>query len=288
MQAISINRSKLIITQVPDEVTKKRITESSLGNLIRTNKYNGYISRSTTKRIKSMIEGFTSSVNEIQTKHRKVAIKEKIQNTFATLTLPYEQFHTDNEIKRKCLTPFLEELKKFHNIKLYIWRAEPQQNGNIHFHILLDRFVHHTDIRERWNRIINKLEYVNAFAQKHNHTNPNSTDIHSLQKVNSISSYIVKYMTKNKPSRKIEGRVWGCSTAFHNFKNPRVELTKELFADFNILRNTRKIFTRVYDYCEIAFVKFNDIIKNKTSKIAMIYKEFINQTLTPLILNYGT
>lgn len=148
---------------------------------------------------------------------------------FITLTLPSKQIHTDNEIKRKCLNSFLIELERYHKVKNFVWRAELQKNGNIHFHILIDKFVHWNDVRNRWNRIINKLGYVDNYRAKMklffkngfkvrddllknwsepkqrasykanqltDFNNPNSTDIHSLKKIRNIKVYLIKYMTK--------------------------------------------------------------------------------------------
>lgn len=259
-----------------------------MDNLIRTSDYNGFISKNTTKRVKAMVEGFITSIEQVQQRYKSIAVKQKIQPTFATLTLPYKQFHGDNEIKRKCLTPFIAELQKFHNVKLYVWRAEPQANGNIHFHILLDRFIHWSDIRARWNRIINKLEYVDAFEQKEGHNDPNSTDMHGLKKVNSISSYIVKYMTKREIRRKIKGRVWGCSKEFHLFKNPRIILTRDIMRDLRRLERKGLIYKRVFDYCAIFSIKLNNLTTFTTSLVSRIYNDFIEQFLTKQLIYYET
>ena len=155
----------------------------------------------------------------------------KFKIAFATLTLPAKQIHSDNEIKAKCLNQILIELKKYHHVKNYIWRAEKQKNGNIHFHILVDKFIPHQELRDRWNRIVNKLGYVETYRNEmqswhrdgfrvrknllrtwplrkqkaayergaRTHWNsPNSTDIHSVQKVRDLKSYITKYVTKNE------------------------------------------------------------------------------------------
>lgn len=152
---------------------------------------------------------------------------------FITLTLPSQQIHSDNEIKRKCLNSFLIELERYHKVKNYVWRAELQKNGNIHFHILVDKFVHWNYIRNRWNRIINKLGYVDRYRTKMkefykdgfqvrkdlekwwpeknqrasykanqltDYHNPNSTDIHSLKKIRNIKLYLIKYLTKSDKS----------------------------------------------------------------------------------------
>ncbi len=149
--------------------------------------------------------------------------------TFITLTLPSTQAHSDKEIKAKCLNTFLNTLRRKHKSELYIWKAEKQENGNIHFHIICDKYIHWTTIRTDWNRIVNKLGYVDRYsekmkkyykngfrlsdnpndkrtqaqqfasytrAKKTGYTNPNSTDIHALYKIKNLAAYISKYMAK--------------------------------------------------------------------------------------------
>jgi len=98
---------------------------------------------------------------------------------FLTLTLPSPQVkkvhknwvefrHSDQEIKSKCLNQFFVELSKNYGLKHKVWKGEKQKNGNIHFHVLIDRFISHTELRERWNRIINKLGYVSRYRDQMN------------------------------------------------------------------------------------------------------------------------
>lgn len=150
---------------------------------------------------------------------------------FVTLTLPSKQIHPDNEIKSQCLNQLLIELKKYYHVRNYIWRAEKQHNGNLHFHVLVDRFIPYQELRDRWNRIVNKLGYVDRYRDeqiqwhsegfrvrknllktwpkrkqfeayrrgaKTHWNSPNSTDIHSVQKIRDLKSYITKYVTKNE------------------------------------------------------------------------------------------
>jgi hypothetical protein len=170
---------------------------------------------------------------------------------FITLTLPANQVHSDILIKDQLLNQFLIELKKFENVKNYLWRAEKQKNGNIHFHILVDRFIPWSTLRDRWNRITNKLGYCDNYreemrlfhstgfkvradllanwdykkqikAYQHGKANdwssPNSTDIHSLKHVTNAVSYMLKYCTKDEANDNIEGRLWGCSESLANIK----------------------------------------------------------------------
>ncbi len=210
-----------------------------------TNKYNE-ISEHSTRRLRKMLDYMVYITKEkvingkkIITKHQTETTEyekaEKYQEkvtyklTFITLTLPSMQIHSDKEIKSKCLNHFLTVLRNKFKSELYIWKAEKQENGNIHFHILCDKYIHYTKLRECWNRIINKLGYVDAYQKKmqeyykngfklsdnkndkrsetqqrkayekskaENWSNPNSTDIHSLYKVRNICTYMAKYLAK--------------------------------------------------------------------------------------------
>lgn len=150
--------------------------------------------------------------------------------TFITLTLSAEQEHTDEEIKAKLLNQFLTVARTKWNMQYYIWKAEKQENGNIHFHILTNTYIKHQELRKEWNQIQNKkgFSYVDKYScsmqeffkdgfkkfpgdkrQKKTQykayllnraiswTNPNSTDIHALYKVKNISAYMSKYMSKS-------------------------------------------------------------------------------------------
>lgn len=99
-----------------------------------------------------------------------------------------------------------------------------------YFHVLTDSFIDYRVLRMRWNRIINKLGYVDEYTRKMNEeiksfsdyynmfinqgsymelirrynrgrasgwTDPNTTDIHSLIKVKNIVAYLSKYMGKD-------------------------------------------------------------------------------------------
>ena len=158
----------------------------------------------------------------------KTNVKYKL--TFITLTLPSPQIHSDEHIKKEALNHFLTELRRKFKSELYIWKAEKQENGNIHFHILCDKYIHHSELRDTWNRIINKpsLGYVDRYSErmkaiftngfvmlpgdrrsrekqlkayKYNSaigwTSPNSTDIHALHRVKNVSAYIAKYISKD-------------------------------------------------------------------------------------------
>ncbi len=192
----------------------------------------GEISKKGQRALKKAVYWFLYSVHpEIVTKSRH---KNKI--SFLTLTLPSKQVHSDKEIKEKALNQFITELRQKYNVKKYIWKAEKQDNFNLHFHLLTDVFLPVKEVKQIWNRIINKMGYVYEYSKKMNALTwpeywtmrakeykpkyeskekfinrirkaykkgvqtswrePNSIDIESLKGVNHIAAYISKYMTK--------------------------------------------------------------------------------------------
>lgn len=102
-------------------------------------------------------------------KPRTIQLKNKaiynFQTSFITLTLPVAQSHTDLELK-KCLNYFLTQLRRKFGLQNYVWKAELQKNESIHFHLIIDQYIHHKAIRYYWNQAIETLGYVSAYREK--------------------------------------------------------------------------------------------------------------------------
>jgi hypothetical protein len=154
-----------------------------------------------------------------------------------TLTLPSKQVHDDCFIKKHMLGSFLDWLRKEYNCQLYIWKAEKQENGNIHFHLIINKYIHHAEINKKWNSINAIHGYIDAFRKnmqqfhssgfnsatwsgdkrtlaeryeaykegvKTNWSNPiASSDIHSLHKIKNARAYLGKYISKNPDETKV-------------------------------------------------------------------------------------
>src|SRR5690606_29708884 len=86
-------------------------------------------------------------------------IKNQPFLTFVTCTLPAKQIHSDKVIKRAFVL-FLDNLKKTYGVRQYIWKSEAQNNGNLHFHVLIDRYIDWQIIRKLWNSQMVRLGYV--------------------------------------------------------------------------------------------------------------------------------
>ncbi len=127
------------------------------------NKPQGIISQKAKQNIETAVDWLLYMADDKKTFCKIKGSLFKFKSTFITLTLSSAQIHSDNEIKSQLLNQFLIEAKKKWHISNYIWRAESQYNGNIHFHILCDKFVPWEELRHLWNRIQNKLGYVDRY-----------------------------------------------------------------------------------------------------------------------------
>lgn len=191
--------------------------ENSRENL-KNNMVKGVLSNASAKKLTNLVYGWLFCIDYKLDDLRHSKSNRDKYISFITLTLPSKQFHTDYELKRMGLNAFLITLERKFNISVFLWKAESQENRNIHFHILVNGFIPWQEVRSIWNGILDKLGYIDLFQKKHGHRNPNSTDIHGLYKdktgknIGNIGAYLAKYMSKNEGlKRGIDGRIWGCS-----------------------------------------------------------------------------
>lgn len=144
--------------------------------------YNGFLSPATRRNVERLLSVWLTAI-ELEAdlkKNNKEVNAEKVFSTFVTLTLPCSQIHTDNTIKEVILHPFINWLKENSNevykhgqkkgqkkgfgVECFFWRAEPQKNTNIHFHVICDKYVPWECIREKWNQSLERLGYVSRYA----------------------------------------------------------------------------------------------------------------------------
>jgi len=176
-------------------------------------------------------------------KNKKYNSDFKFKISFVTLTLSSRQQHSDNEIKKEILQPFIDYMRKMHKVQRFIWKAERQKNGNIHFHILFDVFIHWSVIRKIWNKCQERLFYISNSHLSydiHNHTISyqdafsliNSTDVHSVKKISDLKRYLAKYMLKDNHRNRL---VHKSDSLYHK---------KELIPEFKSVSDGSKNFLK--------------------------------------------
>lgn len=116
--------------------------------------------------------------------------EEDLKAYCSMLTLSYgKNFPTDHESK-KHLDTFLKRLRRVHPNCKYVWVAEKQKRGAIHYHILTPYYTKKEWLNNAWNNIVQEWQKTNNYQIQE--VLPN------VIKVNSASSYLAKYIQKNE------------------------------------------------------------------------------------------
>jgi len=302
---ISIKPGYISTYNLP-EFQKKR-TKRQVDNQINllNNNTNGMISRKANKRVKEAIDWLVLLSKQKKFKSKKTGKTYTFNINFVTLTLASKQIHSDQIIKSKLLNQFLLELKRDFKVMNYLWRAEAQKNGNIHFHIVTDKFIPHDWLRDVWNRIQNKLGYVDRYREfmqeyhkdgfkvredllkywnyksqlrayktgmKGKWQNPNSTDVHSIRKIKNISAYLSKYCTKNGKTKFVPN---GKSRTYHIVENGKkvsfkIECVKEVITERPILGKLWGLSHSLSKLSSAIDFRFGEVYQ----ELAMIRKRF--------------
>lgn len=306
-----VNPSNIVVfNQViwePSRPSRKSETSSSYDEATRNariidsdRKSHGMVSKHAKRKMTKAIDYLVNTTHTRKQYEPRLNKTIVFKATFLTLTLPSSQVHDDKTIINKCLDPFLREIIKYHVVKKYVWRAEKQKNGNIHFHILTDSFIPYYEIRDRWNRIVNRLGYVNRYQEKNGRKQPNSTDIHSLRKIKNLKSYMIKYMTKDekcktnndgiKAQEKHEGnlphddtaqqtgRIWGCSHNLSKIQGYRTEIDNETAEQIEKLLKSDKAKTYSGDYFTVINIRFQDLAAAGAEHLFYYFADYLLQT----------
>lgn len=286
-----------------------RPTRERAKHLINCDKKNhGIVSEQARRKVTRAIEYLLFIANDKYLPDTAHGKNYKFKIAFITLTLPSMQQHPDNEIKEKCLNQFLIEITKHYKASNYIWRAERQKNGNIHFHILVDKFIPWSEMRDRWNRIINKLGYVDRYREemrkfhaegfkvrkellKHwdyqkqikayqkgkinDWQSPNSTDIHSLYKIHNVKNYVTKYCTKHESQDEITGRIWGCNYELSNIKGGTIVMDSEIKSEINELIANLKPKLYKGEYFSVIHIDIRKLRSTKFERLFRLFESFL-------------
>jgi hypothetical protein len=122
-------------------------------------------------------------------------------------------------------------------MKDYVWKAELQERGSVHYHLSTNMFMHWEEIRDAWNKYQRKAGYLDKYVKVNGHYHANSTDVHSIRKVKDIERYLSKYMQKGIGGSKIKGKIWDASK---NLKQTKLFSTEMTPRNLQLLRSICK------------------------------------------------
>lgn len=254
-RSLAVVHPRRIIVYREQQGTTPTAPRETDANLTR-GRYNGYLSPATRRHIRRTVSTWLQSI--VQHRKRKARHARAPYPIMATLTLPSQQVHDDRVINRQCLQPFLQAMRRAHGWRHVFWRAEAQQGGNVHYHILADSYVDARDLQSLWMRHCNALGYVDRYFERTGRADPPCTHVRGLvhrirdgagdwRSVDPVE-YLLDYLTdaaapaSDDPeertlvgsyvdaegrrhtytARPIRGRVWGMSDAVRQCQPPRV------------------------------------------------------------------
>lgn len=196
-QAISINPDYFTLFNDLSGISKKKRILASIAvpevkRVINT----GTLSRSAASRMKRAINYISLISKPKRVKNIAKNYEFTFKTNFITLTLSDHQKHSDNFIKTKMLKNFIDSLRKRYPAISYIWKAETQNNGNIHFHIITDHFIPTSYINNRWNKIQWNYGYLHTYMSKKGHMHAPSCEVRKVKSDKDLQKYMRKYLLK--------------------------------------------------------------------------------------------
>lgn len=241
--------------------------------------------------------------------------------SFITLSLSSTQVHSDQEIKSQLLNQFFIEMSRKWKVPAYVWRSEKQLNGNIHFHIVTSRFIPWNELRNVWNRIQQKLGYVTRYRDNRENwhrngfrydpqysprwdrqaqykayvnglrtdwDNPNSVDIHSVEHVGNVSSYLCKYISKNAKDDKtlskeqiellkVSGRLWGCSVNLSHLQGGRTDVDTIIEQEFERIFKSQYVFQVHAQYYSVYYIDYSVLYRLGCKRLLSVFESFVRQ-----------
>lgn len=299
---VKLHHDKCILySEFDGYVRKKNSTSFSADDIYRCN-YHGILSLSAKKKIKTIITKWMDALNTKKFISRKNNEWLKYQLTFCTLTLSANQMHDDKFIKREMLNYFFIDLKRQVNFISYLCVCERQENNNIHFHILFEKFIDWKILRSTWNKIQDKHGYIENYRQNQkyyhkdgfklnekllstwseenqykaylkgvaeNWSNPNSTDIKDFTEVKNIGAYVTKYVCKGV-DKKVDERMALINKELHT-ADEMLSFRKKIFDE---LKDKYRINGKVWSCSENLqkLISFDEVNDNELE--AILYEIF--------------
>ena len=196
---------------------------------------------------------------------------------FITLTIPNTVKILDaKEGNKNLLQPFLRVMRKKYQLRGYIWKAEIQKNGQLHYHLTTNAFIHLSDIKDTWNNILDKNGLLEEFKKQYNHSSPNSTDVHKVYKINDVAAYLAKYISKTEQNAtSLKSKIWDCNLELKAQKLPTLEVDGKIGKELISMLESGECYEFTTEFIQI--VKSNkpsESIK-LPKKLNMARNEFI-------------
>lgn len=212
---MQVRDNAVLIYDTPAYPSKRSYNQLKIQTMQEAKKtaYSGQLSHGAKKRLARATTLLAQSSKKVRIYNPVTKKYFYHQLSFITLTVsdPLQKL-SGKEAYQKLLSHFLAWMRRTKKIKTYLWKAELQKNGQIHYHITTPAFIPWQEIRDKWNNLQRKAGLLDKYYHDQGHYNANSTDIHEVINVKDMAGYLLKYITKEEQNKeKLGGKIWDCS-----------------------------------------------------------------------------
>lgn len=174
--------------------------------------YQGKVTSGAAKRIRKAVDLLIQISPKVWVKNPVTGRNMSHTLSFITLTIPEQDTKYEaSQGHQHLLEPFLRDMRRKHGMSTYIWKAEFQKNGMLHYHITTRSVIPHHDIKDTWNNLLHKHHLLDYHFQKFGNITPPSTHIKEVYKNKKLDSYLQKEISKVQRDKTTTGKVWDCS-----------------------------------------------------------------------------
>lgn len=230
--------------------------------------YSGTVTKGVRKRIAKAVTLLIQSTEAKQFYSPVTGKKVNFKIGFVTLTVSDTTKNlTAKEAHKLLLEPFLRICRLKYKVNNYIWKAELQKRGQIHYHLTVDRFIHWRAIRNDWNKLQQKHGLLESYFKLKGHYDANSTDVHSVRKIQNLEAYLVKYLSKSDQNGTATvGKVWDCSKPLKQHTYFTEIGISEIDSKIAYYKDLGKLVTQDLEHCTIITFKgisINDLLSEQ-------------------------
>ena len=219
--------------------------------------YSGTMTDHTRKRIGRAID-MLLQISPLEKKYNPVTNKViKHRLSFITLTVHSpKKMLTPKEGYDTLLMPFLRYFRDKEIMTSYIWKAEAQKRGQLHYHITTPSIIPYDTIKKYWNKLQEKAGLLDDYYKVHHHYNPNSTDIHSVKEIKDFGKYLAKEFCKTVQNETpTSGKLWDCSINIKGAKYFSTELDNAIGRNILQAHKHGHLKTLELDKCTVLKLK---------------------------------
>ena len=255
---------------------------------LRNNSTRGQLSKKSKAKMKKAINWLVIASEKKKAFNLKVNKHFNFKINFITLTIPPQEKGLISEKEFKSvLNTWLTYHRTYSKLNNYVWKIEKHKDNRLHIHIVSDTFINWKKIRNSWNLILQRGGFLEYHFAKFGNYDPNSTDVHSTQKVKKLAAYMVKYMAKSNAADPLfNGRVWSCSLKLSKVINNELiiapdrigEILRPLFdkkIEHKLIETEPNAFGNKFAVADLYLLRVKDWLKLEGSFIFDHFRELI-------------